>query len=297
MSWPITPPRFLEITALILGCTLMLAKAETILATAKKVPAGAKIDGVGDDACWKAVTSTSVTLLGIGELRDKNTPSNFKAVHDGTSIYMLVVWDDKTENRNHKSFTWNAKKGFYAESTEVEDQFSVAWEMKGAFTANMLTPVRAKYPWSWDVWQWGAARTDPLSLAKDMIYYFSSKQLKNVKPQKQHRSRQGIIWIIRPEDKGSPIYKAVTVNRRKKTKDVLQPFQLGKPTDSAADVKAKGVWADGKWTIEFSRKLNTLQKDDKTLMPGKSYKVAFASFDQFEAHTHYASKVVRLKIE
>ena len=34
------------------------------------------------------------------------------------------------------------------------------------------------------------------------------------------------------------------------------------PTNSRADITAKGNWKNGTWTIEFGRKLNTSHADD-----------------------------------
>ena len=51
------------------------------------------------------------------------------------------------------------------------------------------------------------------------------------------------------------------------------------PTGSAADVRAKGVWSRGEWSLELSRSLDTGHPDDTVLDPQRSYKVAVASFD------------------
>lgn len=279
---------------LLLGITWLLAAGptraeQTIQITAKKVDAAPKIDGNAGDACWKAAAATSVKLLGVGDLRDKSTPCVLKIVHDGQSFYMLVIWDDSSKDDVHKDWTWNEDKKMYLESPKIEDMFSVAWELKGPFTGNMLSPVES----TWDVWQWGSARTDPAGFAKDLTHVFSFKPLaKTIKPQSTARTRDGReIWIGRPEDLGTPVYqesKLDAAKRRQKTQVVLKQFQPGKPAGSAADVAAKGSWANGKWTLEMSRKLATGAKDDTQLTTGKAFKMALSSFDRTEKGTHYA---------
>jgi hypothetical protein len=48
----------------------------------------------------------------------------------------------------------------------------------------------------------------------------------------------------------------------------------GTPTGSAADVQAKGAWADGKWTLELARKMNIDHGDDTEFDTSRSYKFA-----------------------
>ena len=64
-----------------------------------------------------------------------------------------------------------------------------------------------------------------------------------------------------------------------------------------ADVQAKGEWANGKWTVEFKRKLNTGHKDDTVLAAGKTLGIAVATFDKAEKSDHTVSKVITLKIQ
>jgi hypothetical protein len=54
----------------------------------------------------------------------------------------------------------------------------------------------------------------------------------------------------------------------------------GTPTGSAADVRAKGAWADGWWTLELERKLVTGHPDDTPFDPKKVYKTAVSAHDR-----------------
>jgi len=53
--------------------------------------------------------------------------------------------------------------------------------------------------------------------------------------------------------------------------NVVQRYTLRQPQSSRADVKAKGVWKDGSWTIEFARPLFTGNSDDVNFQALKSY--------------------------
>lgn len=84
-----------------------------------------------------------------------------------------------------------------------------------------------------------------------------------------------------------------------------QPFIYfyGPPTESRADVIGKGVWENGKWTLEIMRKLDTGNKDDMPFRPSTSepvyYMFGLAVFDHSEPPpiAHFTSPPVSLKLE
>ncbi|MDP6113200.1 MAG: ethylbenzene dehydrogenase-related protein [Planctomycetota bacterium] len=302
-----TTGMLLAFSALTVVCSP--SNGEVLDAKVKKVSEGPTLDGKADDLCWQSATGYRADLLGVGDLIDTKIKSTMKVVQDGKSVHFLFIWEDPDASIKHKSYVWSEKKNFYQEINDLEDQFSVAFELKGAFSANMLTPLRSRIPIYWDVWQWGAARTDN-GYALDLWHIYSQKALSpKIKKQSKHRDRQGkIIWMARPDDKGTPVYsekKMMSAQRRKKTAPAVARFHTTKPTGSAADVTARATWADGKWTIEMSRGLKT--KDtawprgkyptgapDVQFVAGKTYKMALASFNHIEGNTHYASDVIRL---
>lgn len=53
----------------------------------------------------------------------------------------------------------------------------------------------------------------------------------------------------------------------KNERERVQQYLPGTPLGSAADVGAKGKWADGWWTLEFARRLDTGEADDTTFSP------------------------------
>jgi hypothetical protein len=82
-----------------------------------------------------------------------------------------------------------------------------------------------------------------------------------------------------------------------------QPFVYfyGAPTGSAADVLGHGVWKDGWWHLEISRKLNTGHRDDIVFDPGDDpvyYMFGLALFDHTEPPPikHTTTDPVSLKL-
>lgn len=65
---------------------------------------------------------------------------------------------------------------------------------------------------------------------------------------------------------------------------------------SRDDIWGKGVWKEGRWTVEMKRRLATGHTDDVRFAPGKRYTFAVAVFD----HTiigHYPSKPVYFEVK
>ena len=61
------------------------------------------------------------------------------------------------------------------------------------------------------------------------------------------------------------------------------------PKGSIADVQCKGVWKDGKWSLEIRRKLDTKHQDDVVFAKGKSVKAGLALFDHTGDDNHVIS--------
>jgi hypothetical protein len=269
---------------------LALPSAADELAIAKvaKLPA---IDGKADDDAWKGAKELVVKVDQPDEDPPKRTVS-LKAVHDGTSICFLVVWADEDKNDQHSPFVWK-DAGYEADDEKVEDACTLGFELEGKFDSDMKAGIESK----WDVWEWGAARTNPSGFALDRTHVYSKTP--PPPPQKGRRLTtrdQGQIIFTHPIDEGTPCYKKIEIPEQKSTPIVLQ-YPSQKPTGSAADVEAKGEWANGKWTVEFKRKLNTGHKDDTVFVVGKSYAFAVATFNKSEKGDHDISKNLSMKIQ
>jgi hypothetical protein len=58
--------------------------------------------------------------------------------------------------------------------------------------------------------------------------------------------------------------------------DAIPRRLLRKPDGSRADITGRGVWANGRWTVEMARPLDTGAPDDKALRDQRRYTIAFA---------------------
>lgn len=167
---------------------------------------------------------------------------------------------------------------------------ALAFELSGPFSADMLSPINAV----WDIWTWKATRSDPVGYALDKTHRYST-----TKPEgksKQYAARNGSpIWIQRPDDAGESTQQSLAAPNEYST-DVVPAYALRTPSGSAADVRAKGRWENGYWTVELLRKLNTGHADDTAFDPARRYAMAVALQDR-TGDMDKASAVIQLEFE
>lgn len=272
--------------------SVLLLQEQTV--TAVKVDAAPTIDGAADDAAWAAadwaeIETSRTDLPGKGKIALK-----LKVVYTDTDVFFLASWDDDSHDVVHKPYEWFERAKKYVKSDEkLEDQFSLAFPVKGEFTADMYSNLDAE----WDVWQWGSART-PHGWARDRLHqYATEKPKKEIKGASvtEYASRDNKpLWIIRMDDKGTSAVKKIEKAPTKKTDDLVPAYEAVEPTGSCADVKAKGEWKDKTWTLELSRAVDTKNKDDVTFKTDKELPFAASIFDHDTETVHRTSKVLRL---
>lgn len=260
----------------VLGAPAVGAAAEPIpnLVSAR-VERGPELDGALDDAAWQSarpltVTATRVLPPDVG----RSASVTLRSVHTDSEIFFAATWDDASESVTHKSWVWNAQKKAYETGSDREDMFAVAFEHAGTFNPDMLAGVEG----AWDVWHWKASRTNPHGFAMDKTHRYTLAQ-----PQgkaKSHRAKNGqTIWIARPEDAGDSVEKSVPAPAQQAGERVAA-YAGATPSASAADVRAKGRWAGGKWNLEMVRKLVTGNPDDTAFDTARTYQLGIAAFDQ-----------------
>lgn len=280
----------IKMLALLFAAAALLspARAEEVLAA--KVAKLPVIDGKGGDEAWASAKELLAKLDQPGEEAPKKTIS-IKAVHDGTFLCLLMTWSDGDKNAEHAPFILKGD-AYEADEEKVEDACSVSLALEGTFDSNMKAGIESK----WDVWEWGAQRTNA-GFARDRVYQFTkTKPAEPIKARRLTDKDGGHIFFVRIEDAGTPASKKVEQPTAKGAAVVPQ-FEGQKPAGSGADVEARGEWAGGKWTVEFKRKLNTGNKDDALLEAGKSIQVAFATFDKAEKSDHDVTGAVTLKLQ
>jgi len=280
-------PKLLAAVALIVALNLPTPAEELVCAKVAKLPA---IDGKADDDVWKTAKELTAKIDEPDEENPKKKIS-IKAVHDGDSIAILMVWEDPDRSDAQAPFVWK-DSAYEADEEKVEDRCSIAFEMEGKFDSDMKAGIESK----WDVWEWCAARANN-GFGLDRTHIYSKNPPPAPIKARRLTARDGsLIHFWHPNDEGTPCFKTIPAPETKGAPVVLQ-HQPQPPTGSAGDVQAKGEWANGKWTVEFKRKLNTGHKDDTVLAAGKALGIAVATFDKAEKSDHTVSKVITLKIQ
>lgn len=221
---------------------LVAAKAET----------APIIDGNDSDACWtnaQAIT-THDKVAGID--------ITLKALHTDEHVFFLVSFPDPDESRTHKSWAWDKGCKIYKMGPDREDCFVFKWNM-GSESVDLS--LHSDNPYRADVWFWKACRTDPVGYADDKIQILSS--LKVEKSLRLTSKSGATMYLLRQGDKGTTAFKTKMISEYEG--DMVNRFVYQTPTGSRADIKAKGLWKNGRWTIEFARALITGHDDDVQL--------------------------------
>ena len=236
------------------------------LLTAFKVDTPPTIDGRSDDAAWR--TAKAIRTFD----KVSNIEIVLKAVYTDTEVFFLIEFPDDSQSREHKLAHWNSDLGAYRDGPEREDTFVLKWSMQTRFSEFDLA---ADASYRADIWYWKAHRTDPSGFADDKMHIYSA-----VSSPKARRllGRSGkVFYLQRPGDFGDAAYELSDLTLR--TEDVITKYRAKRPTESRADVRAKGLWKDGRWFIEFGRKLDTGHYDDVQFAPGQTYNFGVSRYE------------------
>jgi len=243
-NWP-------QYLVIIIGIALVFTQnveAEQIVKS-RKVSQGPMVDGLEKENVWKGVDAVT-TFDPIAQLE-----ITIKSVYTDSTVYFLVSFPDKDESRLHRCWVWDKEQQMYVEGPKREDVFVFKWKLDDA-TKDLS--IYSDEPYKADIWYWKANRTDPQGFADDKIQILTQYSEKNSFEVTSKSGRK--MYIQRKGDAGRSTYKTkIYVDYEG---DMVQRYILRQPDSSRADVRAKGVWENGRWTIEFSRALVTGNGDD-----------------------------------
>ena len=233
---------------------------------AAKVSEAPVIDGAGNDVVWRGAGS----IITHDKVADIDVA--LKAVYTGREIFILVEYPDSDESREHKSWVWDKEMEVYRIGPAREDSFVLKWSMEpGPVDLSVYSDDNYKA----DIWFWKASRTDPSGFADDKMHIYGESEQKH---SADMTSRLGYSkYLSRPADKGRAAFEDLVYIEYEG--DVMPHFKKGQPTGSRADVRAKGQWAGGKWTIEFARLLDTENEDDIIFDIEKEYLFGISKFE------------------
>jgi hypothetical protein len=85
------------------------------------------------------------------------------------------------------------------------------------------------------------------------------------------------MYLVRAGDKGESAYKINLISEYQG--EILPRYALKQPTGSRGDIRARGIWQNGRWTIELGRKLETNNQDDIQFMPGEKYLFGISRYE------------------
>ena len=260
------------------ACSLFIslpALSQTI--TIGPLESAPKIDGNADD--WQAYKAVEIPVE--GELNVKSISVKSGVV--GDEAFFVFQWKDSSHDVEHKPYVWDANKGKYVAGEQMEDRLAINLAIEGDFTHDWLSGKTFKA----DMWHWKASRSNPIGLAQDKLTIITTEVSKKAYTTTAANGKK--IYILRPSDSGDKLYK--TTRYATKEKERMPKYILSKKvTGSVADVKAKGVWQDGQWTVEMKRKLNTGNSDDRVFTKGTAVSASIAVFDHSGDEHHNISK-------
>jgi hypothetical protein len=233
---------------------------------ATKVATAPKIDGNADDSVWSQAKPLE-TYDPLAKIK-----LTIRAVYTDDKIFILATFPDKTENRAHKTQVWIPEQSRYRVSTDREDTFVIKWNMEGN---PVDLRIDAEEPYKADIWYWKSHRTDHAGYADDKMHVYSS--LKSRKS-KGLISKNGVrFYLKRPGDAGKGAYE--TLIHGEHVGDRTSLYKQVEPQGSRADVRAKGEWRNGGWTVEFARKLVTGNDDDVQFDKTKSHTLGVSRYE------------------
>lgn len=240
--------------------------------TAHKVPGEIDTNPVADR--WAGIKPIYVALTPLWWRDGRIEGVDVRAVYNEDKIAVLLSWDDPQKDDNiveAQSFTDGAALQFSAD--EDPPFFGMG---------------SAGHPVS--IWHWKAAWEQEKDRRQDVETHYSNMATDSFDTQVnyEHGSQFDISKsetrfhdpkYITGWGAGNPLSDP---NREKETAEEATAEGLGYYTSQRPkieNVKARGVWADGKWHVVFVRPLNPSGKDSLQFKPGESASIAFAIWD------------------
>lgn len=242
------------------------AQAETTIDTAT-LKAPIVLDGNIDD--WAGIAPVTVPLTDVGRRGGGVASVEIRTAVHGDMFYMLAVWEDSDESKLHKPYQWDETAQSYKATKIGEDRFMVALPIEGRFTANKLDGSE----FTADAWYWKSQRSNTAGLAHDKKWQVSTQPFEKAT---SFRGPNGnTVYLRRSSDSGDKLYNSLKYDA--KEADMMPRYKVNTAAQgSIADVKARGVWRDGRWYLELARRLDTGHGDDAVIPAAGAIEITFA---------------------
>jgi hypothetical protein len=301
------------------------SKGDLVL-TSKKVKSA---PGDAGSSAWNQAKESEIVLTGAGSVEGKVIELKTKSVFTKDEIFFRFEWPDKDKSMNKKR--WKFSGGKWTKIKADEDRLGAVFEINrvNKFATKgcaVLCHNESKNEKEWyfavssakekaDMWHWKAVRSNPVGYTEDG--YVTTNPSKKPEAGRKRDAGSGKAKGNSTKDKSKPMYMqdpaksasipgSLLVSHAAEIKD----FSMFKEGDeipgymlntawkgSFADVKTKGGWANGKWTVMMSRKLETGNDDDVQFNTRKKYPFALAVFDNAHEHHSYNSEPLKLQFK
>ncbi len=327
---------FILVLVLTVG-TLAIYNASIAAAKAPKgdlVLISKKVKSAPADASssqWNEAQEAKIIVVGAGSVEGNIIPLKTKSVHTKDEIFFLFQWYDY--NKSMDKNEWKFKGGKWNKTKANEDRLGVVWEVNRVDKfANkgcaILCHNESKNEEEWyyatsssrekaDLWHWKSVRSNPVGYTEDGFVIDNPSKEPEKGRKRDAGSKTTKAKNNRTKDKSGPAYmqdpskpasipgsllvaQAVEIKGSSTFKEgdeipayMLYPVWKG----SFADIKTKGVWKDGKWTVMMSRKLKTGYDDDVQFNTRKKYPFGIAVFDNSGDHSSYNSEPLKLQFK
>jgi len=243
------------------------------------------LDGRGGDRPWQKARPFSFEVRG----ESGNVKVTVAALWGDGKVYFLVQWPDEEPDVEHRPWIWSAEERAYIVGKDVEDALALQFSLAERIGDCMLLGKGYEA----DVWFWRAARTNPSGYAEDVTLAVSLQRIPKANFYEAKNRRT--VWVKESRDDGIPPYRTHVAGAYEG--DLVRRYLPREPSGSAADVRARGEWKEGSWTLEFSRALATGAEKDAVFRPGREHYFSVALFNGRERSEHSTSAEHVLRLE
>ena len=319
------------LAALILICTIVAWGAAEFVntpmtLTSRKINRNIVLDGHARTIEWYGVDSVLVPVTGGDNFDNGSTNILVKSFRNRQHIFFLFQWQDKSRSYNRQLIKtdsgWIEQKSdssVFGESVYFEDQLAVSFHRSSSGclqSCHLGNSQQAGRHYtngdSSDVWIWRALSTNPVGEADDGWWaaaasdsstgirfdnsagggYASNLNREWDEPYFLSYHPAFRYWIDMRSEYFMPYRAGLDIFEV----GAIQPAVVTAPfMGDRGDIRVRGNWANGVWTVELSRSLNTGSPFDIALM-GTVW-MSLAPFDNSEKMHSYHFKTIKLIIE
>jgi hypothetical protein len=279
-----------------------------------------------EDAAWAKAKALVVACQGKEKFAGKKAVVTTKALHAGGEIYFWFTWEDATLSVTKEAWRFDGQNWSHLPGNE--DRIALLFEInridnfasRGCAVTCHVPPMAttakggrfgtATVAEKGDLWHWKAARSDPAGFADDTWL----TQISDKAGGRKSDSGKGGDQRNQTEDNSKPKYMlapgkklakhgvllaadaaVIAADATFKPGDTITYRMPIAPEGSVGDIEALSRWADGRWTLMLSRKLDTGNEDDVAFDTRRRYSFAMALFDDSGDQDSYDSEVVTLE--